>query len=79
MLHPGKNIGVGYHSLLQRIFLTQGSNLSLLHCGKFLYLLTPQLEKNHVVPTAWQDEALARDGVRMNNSKGISSLEDCDF
>ena len=22
-----------------------------------------QLEKNHVVPTAWQDEALARDGV----------------
>ena len=21
------------------------------------------LEKNHVVPTAWQDEALARDGV----------------
>ena len=24
---------------------------------------TPQLEKNHVVPTAWQDEALARDGV----------------
>ena len=25
--------------------------------------LGPQLEKNHVVPTAWQDEALARDGV----------------
>ena len=24
---------------------------------------SPQLEKNHVVPTAWQDEALARDGV----------------
>ena len=23
----------------------------------------PQLEKNHVVPTSWQDEALARDGV----------------
>ena len=23
----------------------------------------PQLEENHVVPTAWQDEALARDGV----------------
>ena len=28
---PGKNTGVGYHFLLQRIFLTQGSNLSLLH------------------------------------------------
>ena len=25
--------------------------------------IPPQLEKNHVVPTAWQDEALARDGV----------------
>ena len=23
--------------------------------------MPPQLEKNHVVPTAWQDEALARD------------------
>ena len=26
-------------------------------------ILPPQLEKNHVVPTSWQDEALARDGV----------------
>ena len=25
--------------------------------------MPPQLEKNHVGPTAWQDEALARDGV----------------
>ena len=32
---PGKNTGVGCHSLLQGIFLTQGSNLCLLnlfHC-----------------------------------------------
>ena len=29
---PGKNTGVGYHSLLQGIFLTEGSNLGLLHC-----------------------------------------------
>ena len=28
---PGKNIGVGCHSLLQGIFLTQGFNLCLLH------------------------------------------------
>ena len=28
---PGKNIGVGCHFLLQRIFLTQGYNLCLLH------------------------------------------------
>ena len=25
--------------------------------------MPPQLEKHHVVPTSWQDEALARDGV----------------
>ena len=25
--------------------------------------MPPQLEKNHVVPTAWQDEALARDSA----------------
>ena len=25
--------------------------------------MPPQLEKNHVVPTSWQDEALSRDGV----------------
>ena len=28
---PGKNAGVGCHFLLQGIFLTQGSNLGLLH------------------------------------------------
>ena len=30
---PGKNTGVGCHVLLQRISLTQGSNLALLHGG----------------------------------------------
>ena len=34
---PGKNTGVGCHALLQGIFLTQGSNLSLLHCRWILY------------------------------------------
>ena len=28
---PGKNTGVGFHFLLQGIFLTQGLNLCLLH------------------------------------------------
>ena len=37
---PGKNIGVGSHSLLQKIFLTQGSNLGLLHCRQILYHLS---------------------------------------
>ena len=37
---PGKNIGVCSHSLLQGIFLTQGSNPGLLHCRVFLYPLS---------------------------------------
>ena len=36
---PGKNTGVGSHSLLQEIFLTQGSNPGLLHCRQILYHL----------------------------------------
>ena len=32
----GKNTGVGCHLLLQRIFLTQGSNTTLLHCKQIL-------------------------------------------
>ena len=34
---PGKHTGVGCHFLLQGIFLTQESNLCLLHCRWFLY------------------------------------------
>ena len=33
---PCKNTGVDYHSLLQGIFPTQGSNLGLLHCRQIL-------------------------------------------
>ena len=32
---PGKNTGVGFHVLLQAIFLTQRSNPYLLHTGRF--------------------------------------------
>ena len=42
---PGKNTGVGSHSILQRIFLTQGSNLRhfhLLHCQAGSLLLAPR-------------------------------------
>ena len=42
---PGKNTRVGYHFLLQEIFLTQGSNphhLCLLNCRQLLYLLSHQ-------------------------------------
>ena len=39
---PGKNTGVGCHSLLQGIFVTQGSNPGLLHCQQILYHLSQQ-------------------------------------
>ena len=39
---PGKDTGVGSHSLLQGIFPTEGSNLGLLHCRQILYHLSHQ-------------------------------------
>ena len=39
---PGKSTGVGCHCLLQRIFLTQGSNPGLPHCRQTLYHLSHQ-------------------------------------
>ena len=39
---PGKNTEVSCHVLLQGIFLTQGSNLSLLCCRQILYCLGHQ-------------------------------------
>ena len=42
---PGKNTGVGCHSLCQGIFPNQKSNLGLLHCGQILYHLSHQWTK----------------------------------
>ena len=39
---PGKSTRVGCHFLLQRIFLTQGSNPGLPHCRQMLYCLSHQ-------------------------------------
>ena len=39
---PGKNTGVGHHSILQRIFPTQGLNPGFLHCRQILYHLNHQ-------------------------------------
>ena len=38
--------GLGWHFLLQRIFLTQGLNLGLLHCRQMLYCLSYQGSPN---------------------------------
>ena len=40
MNSQGKNTGMGCHSLLQGIFLAQGSNLNLPHCRQILYHLS---------------------------------------
>ena len=37
---PGKNTGMGSHSLLERIFQTQGLNPGLLHCRWILHHLS---------------------------------------
>ena len=39
---PSKSTGVGYHFLLQGIFLTQGSNPGLLYCRQTPYHLSYQ-------------------------------------
>ena len=45
---PGKNTGVGYHSLLQGIFPTQGPNPGLPHCRWILYCLSHQGSPKHI-------------------------------
>ena len=57
---PGQNIGVGSRSLLQGIFLTQGSNPGLLYCRQvLLYHLSHQGSPSYQKPEAeWQQDAL---------------------
>ena len=47
---PGKNTGVGCHAFLQRIFLTQGSNLGLLNYMNILYCLSDQGSPSLTLP-----------------------------
>ena len=46
---PGKNTGLGSHSLLQRIFPSQGSNPHLPRCRQILYCLSHQ--RTMFIPT----------------------------
>ena len=48
----GKNTGVGCCFLLQGIFLTQGLNLSLLHCRQILYHLSNRVKAVSLEPDA---------------------------
>ena len=49
---PGKNPGVGSHSLLQRIFLSQGSNPGLPHCRQGILL---QMQGTQIQSLVWRD------------------------
>ena len=49
---PGKNTRMGCHSLLQGIFLTQGSNQGLLHCRQILYHLSYQRNNSDELPNS---------------------------
>ena len=80
---PGKNTGVGSHSLLQKIFPTQGLNLGLLHCKRILYQLshkgspkqTVWIVKNalHTLPSAFKD--LTGKRLLLRNSGLTETLE----
>ena len=59
---PGKNTGVGSHSLLQGIFPTQGSNLGLLHCRQILYHLSHQRSPGAI-----------KNGVEWSGSRSVVS------
>ena len=57
---PGRDTAVGCHFLLQGIFLTQGSNLCLLHCRQVLYHLSHQREPCVVTFLHFSDSHFSR-------------------
>ena len=69
---PGKNIGVGCHVLLQGIFLTQASNLLLLHLLHWQLgsLLVP-LRKPEPESMAYQMPNSKNDGKRCGTPKSV--------
>ena len=60
---PGKNTGVGSHSLLQGIFPTQGSKPGLLHCRQIYYHLSlvhtliPYLSQRLILEVLFKSES----------------------
>ena len=50
------NTGVGCHSLLQGIFLSQGLNPGLLHCRQILYSLSHQGSPGSNNLSGWNEE-----------------------
>ena len=71
---PGKSTGVGCHSLLQGIFLTQGRNPGLLHCRQTLYLLSHRGRTERGWPGTITREGKEGIGKREGTGKGSRSL-----
>ena len=77
---PGKNIGVGSHSLLQGIFPYQGLNLVFQHCRRILYHLSHQEKPQRRVQvplmgdTSELDGGEHRDGARQPLSSERTSI-----
>ena len=75
----GKNTGVGCHSLIQGIFLSQGSNLGLPRCRQILYQLSHQFTSvqsfSHVqlFVTPWM--AAHQDPLYITNSWSLLKLK----
>ena len=65
--------GVGFHSLLQGIFPTQGSNLGLLHCRRFLYRLSHQ-RSHTLVHTLLEMFSTPRSSIHCSHSLSLGSL-----
>ena len=62
---PGKNTGMGCHSLLQGIFPTQGLNLGLPHCGQIIVWTNREV----LWTTIWPRNPTTGHILRENNSK----------
>ena len=68
---PGQNTGVGSLSLLQEIFLTEGSNLGLLHCRQILYQLS---HKGSPRILDWVTYPFSSGSSRPRNQTGVSFI-----
>ena len=67
---PGKNTGVGHHSLLQRIFTIQESNPSSLHCRWILYHLSHQGSPNvYQIRSDWISRSVVSDSLPPHESQ----------
>ena len=68
---PGKNTGVGSHSLLQEIFPTEGLNPGLPHCKRILYCLSHQGSPRIL---EWVDYSFSSESSQPRSRTGISCI-----